>query len=180
MAKKKFVILGITGSIAAYKAADIIRQLKELEFRVLPVMTKEAQKFVTPLTLSSLSQEKVYCDMFYDRVNSEQIEHIDLAIQADILLIAPATANIIGKIANGIADDLLTTIAMATKAPILMAPAMNTQMYENKIFQKNCDKLKKYGVKFIDSIKGKLACGHAGKGHLAAVEDIVKKVQQVI
>ncbi|MBU0468660.1 MAG: hypothetical protein KKD07_06995 [Candidatus Omnitrophica bacterium] len=180
MAKQKIVILGITGSIAAYKAGDIIRRLKDQGFRVVPVMTKGALQFITPLTLSSLSEEKVYSDMFSGRVDSWEIEHIDLARQADILLIAPATANIIGKIANGIADDLLTAVSMATKAPILIAPAMNTHMYENKILQENCTKLKKYGVSFVDPIKGKLACGDIGKGHLASVDNIVKKVIQIV
>lgn len=180
MAKQKIVILGVTGSIAAYKAGDIIRRLKDQGFRVVPVMTKGALQFITPLTFSSLSEEKVYSEMFSGRVDSWEIEHIDLAKQADILLIAPATANIIGKIANGIADDLLTAISMATKAPILIAPAMNYQMYENKILQENCSKLKKHGVLFVEPEKGKLACGDIGNGRLAAVENIIKKVIQIV
>jgi len=180
VSNKKIVILGVTGSIAAYKAGDIIRRLKDQGFRVIPVMTKGALQFITPLTLSSLSEEKVYSDMFSGRVDSWEIEHLDLAKQADILLIAPATANIIGKIANGIADDLLTAVSMPTKAPILIAPAMNTQMYENKILQDNCTKLKNYGITFLEPETGKLACGDIGKGHLANVEDIVKKVAQIV
>ena len=180
MDKQKLVILGVTGSIAAYKAGDIIRRLKKRGFRVVPIMTKGALHFITPLTLATLSEEKVYSDMFSGHIESWEIEHIDLAKQADILLIAPATANIIGKIASGIADDLLTAVSMATRAPMLIAPAMNTQMYENKIFQENCSKLKKHGVIFVDPEEGKLACGDIGKGHLAKVDNIVKKAIQIV
>ncbi len=180
MTKQKIVILGVTGSIAAYKAGDIIRRLKDQGFRVVPVMTKGALQFITPLTFASLSEEKVYTDMFSGCIDSWEIEHIDLAKQADILLIAPATANIIGKIANGIADDLLTAVSMATKAPILIAPAMNSQMFENKILQENCSKLKKHGIRFVEPEKGKLACGDIGRGRLAMVDNIVKKVIQIV
>jgi phosphopantothenoylcysteine decarboxylase/phosphopantothenate--cysteine ligase len=178
--KQKRVILGVTGSIAAYKSAEIIRKLIEKGLRVSVIMTKEAEHFITPLTLASLSGEKVYRGMFNKKEDSPSIAHIELAQEADGFLIAPATANIIGKLANGIADDLLTCIALATKAPILIAPAMNTQMYQNKIVQDNCRKLKKYGMQFIDPIKGKLACGSTGKGHLADEETIVKTVLRTI
>jgi phosphopantothenoylcysteine decarboxylase/phosphopantothenate--cysteine ligase len=140
-------------------------------------MTKAAENFITPLTLSSLSREKVYTSMFNDSMDGNMI-HIELASKADALLIAPATADIIGKLANGLADDLLTSIALGTKAPILLAPAMNTEMYQNKIVQDNCEKLKKYGMKFIDPVMGKLACGVVGEGHIADQQTIIKAVLQ--
>ena len=133
--KKKRVILGVTGSIAAYKSAEIIRGLIEKGLRVSVIMTKEAEHFITPLTLASLSGEKVYRRMFDKKDDPQDMPHITLAREADIFLIAPATANIIGKLANGIADNLLTCIALATQAPIFIAPAMNTQMYQNRIVQ---------------------------------------------
>ena len=178
MKKQKHVILGVTGSIAAYKAAEILRRLKEKGLRVSVVMTKEAEHFITPLTLSSLSGEKVYSKMFDDL--SGGMPHIDLAKQADAILIAPATANIIGKIAGGLADDLLTCLVLATKAPVLIAPAMNVEMFQNKIVQQNCAKLKQIGIKFIDPIKGELACGVTGEGHIAEEDEIVKIVTQAV
>ncbi len=176
--KSKDIILGVTGSIAAYKACDIIRRLQDHGYRVSVVMTKEAERFVTPLTLESLSGGKVYRDMFAD-AESWQMNHIRLAEKSAIFLIAPATANIIGKIANGIADDLLSCLAMTTQAKILIAPAMNTQMYHNKILQSNIKKLQGFGVDFIFPVEGKLACGTTGDGHLADVEDIVKKIRSL-
>ena len=173
--KSKEIILGVTGSIAAYKACDIIRRLQDHGYHVNVVMTKGAERFITPLTLESLSGGKIYSDMFAD-AEGWQMNHIRLAEHAGILLIAPATANIIGKIANGIADDLLSCLAMTTKAKILIAPAMNTQMYHNKILQNNIKKLQNFGVDFISPIEGKLACGTTGEGHLADVENIVKKI----
>ena len=180
MAKQKRVILGVTGSIAAYKSAEIIRRLIEKGLKVSVIMTKEAEYFITPLTLASLSKEKVYRGMFDKKEDSDAIAHIELAREADVFLIAPATANSIGKLANGIADNLLTCIALATQAPILIAPAMNTHMYQNKIVQENCRKLKKYGMQLIDPIRGKLACGTTGKGHIADEATIVRAVLQAI
>jgi len=180
VAKQKRVVLGVTGSIAAYKSADIIRRLGEKGLRVSVVMTKEAERFITPLTLSSLSGEKVCRGMFDKREDPLAMPHITLAQEADVFLIAPATANIIGKLAYGIADNLLTCIALATKAPILIAPAMNTQMYRNTIVQENCRKLKKHGMQFIDPIKGKLACGTTGEGHIADEATIVKAVLKAV
>lgn len=177
MAKKQRIILGVTGSIAAYRSADIVRGLIEKGLRVSVVMTKAAEHFITPLTLSSLSGEKVYTSMF-DGSMDGTMAHINLASEADLLLIAPATADIIGKLTNGLADDLLTCIALGTKAPILLAPAMNTEMYQNKIVQDNCERLKKYGMKFIDPVKGKLACGVVGEGHIADQKTIIKAVLQ--
>ncbi len=170
---KKKIVLGVTGSIAAYKAADIIRRFQEQNCDVTVVMTKEAAQFVTPLTLATLSGKDVYSDMFC--ASNWNIGHIELS-KADAMVVAPATANIIGKMAHGLADDFLTTLAVTTKAPIFLAPAMNDDMYANAIVQENCAKLKKHGVTFIEPSKGKLACGVVGVGHLADVEDIVKAV----
>ena len=172
--KVKQVILGVCGSIAAYKAGDIIRRLQDNHCEVTVIMTKEAAEFITPLTLSALSGRNVYGDMF-DK-HSWRMAHIELARGADAVLIAPATANIIGKLANGLADDLLTTFVTTSRAPVFIAPAMNDQMYANAIVKENCDKLKKHGFKFIEPVKGKLACGSVGIGHLAEVDQIVKAV----
>ncbi len=177
--EQKRVILGVTGSIAAYKAADIIRQLQEKNFQVSVVMTEEAKHFITPLTLATLSNDCIYMGMFEEKRSFLKVPHIDLAKKADVVLVAPATANIIGKMACGIADDLLTCLVLATKAPILIAPAMNDAMYENTIVQENCMKLKKRGYHLIAPAKGKLACGTIGTGRLAEIEVIVKKVVKV-
>jgi len=176
VAKQKQVVLGITGSISAYKACDIVRGLQKKNISVTVVMTEAAKKFITPLTLMSLSQNKVYSEMFAESCDEWTMDHISLAQKADLFLIAPATANVIGKIAGGIADNLLISTAMTTRAPIVIAPAMNTAMYENKIVQNNISILKKNGIRFIDPVSGKLACGDVGKGHLAGVDIIVKKV----
>ena len=178
MAKNK-IVLGVTGSIAAYKAADIVRRLLEKNLKISVVMTKEAEKFITPLTFMGLTGEKVYTDLF-DEKDGREMPHIKLAQEAQVLLIAPATANVIGKMANGLADDLLTCIAIATPAQILIAPAMNVEMYKNKIVQENCTKLKKIGVKFIEPVDGILACGMVGQGHIASEEEIVKAVLQEV
>jgi phosphopantothenoylcysteine decarboxylase / phosphopantothenate---cysteine ligase len=172
--KVKQVVLGVCGSIAAYKAGDIIRRLQDHHCEVTVIMTREAEQFITPLTLSSLSGRNAYSDMF-DR-DSWRMAHIELAKEADVVLIAPATANCIGKLANGIADDLLTTFVISSRAPVFIAPAMNDQMYVNGIVRDNCTKLKKHGFKFIEPVKGRLACGTVGVGHLAEVEQIVKAV----
>ena len=179
MVKDKKILLGVTGSIAAYKAADIIRRLKEKGYAVSVVMTQEAEKFITPLTLGSLCGEKVYQDMFEDD-QSWSMRHITLAREVDVFLIAPTTANVIGKIANGLADDLVTSTAMATKAKIIMAPAMNEGMYRNKIVQGNIKKLRELGVQFVEPIQGSLACGTFGEGHLAEIEDILKAVGEAL
>jgi len=170
--KTKQIILGVCGSIAAYKAGDIIRRLQDNHCEVTVIMTREAAQFITPLTLASLSGKNVYCDMFDN--GSWAMAHIELARRADRVLIAPATANIIGKLANGLCDDLLTTFVVTCHAPVLIAPAMNDAMYANSIVRDNCAKLKKHGFKFIEPAKGKLACGTIGVGHLAEVDDIVK------
>ena len=175
MREKKRVVIGVTGGIAVYKALDIISALRKQDVEIKVIMTESAQEFVTPLAFQSLSQNMVITDMFAEP-KAWEIQHISLAQWADIMLIAPATANIIGKVANGIADDMLSTTIMATEAKVIFAPAMNTKMYENKIVQDNINKLKNYGYKFIEPASGRLACGDLGKGKLANVSDIVDRV----
>ena len=172
---KKHIVLGVSGSIAAYKAGDIIRRLREKDCDVTVVMTACAEKFITPLTLETLSGRPVCRDMFA-RDAGWDMAHISLAKSADVLLIAPATANVIGKMAAGIADDLLTCTAITTRAPIIVAPAMNTMMFTHSIVQENMKKLAANGVRFIQPREGKLACGDVGQGHLADVDEIVKEV----
>ena len=173
-AKQKNIVLGVCGSIAAYKAGDIIRRLRDNNCSVTVIMTKEANQFITPVTFAALSGHDVYSDMFDQ--GAWRMAHIELAKAADAVLVAPATANIIGKIAHGLADDLLSTFVLTTKAPVFIAPAMNDDMYANNIVKANCAALKKHGVKFIEPVNGKLACGVIGVGHLADVEHIVKAV----
>ena len=177
--KVKKIVLGVTGSIAAYKAGDVIRRLQERSFDVTVIMTKEAEAFITPLTLASLSGKPIHHN-FLDGEQAWSMPHIRLAQEADALLIVPATANVIGKLANGLADDVLTCVAITTKAPILIAAAMNDEMFQNKIVQENCRRLEKFGVVFIEPVKGKLACGTTGVGHLADVEDIIKAVEKIL
>lgn len=172
---KKNIVLGVTGGIAAYKSAEIISRLKKENINVDVIMTKNAQQFITPLTLQSISYNKVITDMF-EILDNVDIEHISLAKKADILLIAPATANIIAKIAHGIADDILSTVAMATKSQIIIAPAMNTNMYFSASNQKNMNILKDRGVIFIEPKDGLLACNDIGKGKLEDPEKIVDTV----
>ncbi len=175
MLKNKNVVMGISGGIAVYKAVDVVSRLKKLGANIDVIMTDSATKFVTPLTFQSLSQNNVTVDMFRELVDWD-IEHIALAKKADIFLVVPATANIIGKIANGIADDMLSTTVMATRAKVIFAPAMNTQMYRNPIFKDNMNKLKQLGYEFIEPDKGRLACGDYGEGKLAQPIDIVNYV----
>lgn len=168
------IVLGVTGSIAAYKAADIINRLKG-EHQINVIMTKSATEFITPLTLQTLSQNKVFITTFdADQAN---VSHIDLARDADVILIAPATANIIAKIRSGVCDDLLSTVAVvAGPSKLLVAPAMNTHMYENPITSENIDYLKSKGTKFIEPRVSLLACNEYGKGALAEVSTIVEAI----
>jgi len=179
MVKKKNIILGVTGSIAIYKACDIIRRLNSGGFSVTVVLTPEAEEFIKPMLFQSLSGNKVYRGLF-NEPETWEIEHVSLAEKTDLVLIAPATANIIGKIASGICDDLLTCVCCATRAPILISPAMNENMYKNRIVQDNIKKLKSLGYRFIDPIKGRLACGSFGVGCLAEVETIIKEVKRAL
>lgn len=179
MLKKKNVILGVTASIAIYKACDVLRQLQEENFAVSVVMTKESIELIRPIVFQSLSGGKVYQGLF-ELPEAWDIEHVALAETADLVLIAPATANIIAKIASGICDDLLTCIVSATKAPVLIAPAMNENMYRNRILQANINKLKSLGYKFIEPRKGRLACGKVGTGCLAQIDTIINEVKKTI
>lgn len=172
---KKCVVLGVSGGIAVYKALEVISLLRKQDIEVRVIMTKSATEFVTPLSFQSLSQNMVIYDMFSEP-KAWEIQHISLAEKADVFLVAPATANIIGKIANGIADDMLSTTIMATKAKVIFAPAMNTHMYENPIVQGNIEKLKTLGYEFIEPASGRLACGDIGKGKLEDPKVIVDRV----
>lgn len=175
MLKEKKIVVGVTGGVAAYKACDIVSRLKKLGATVDVIMTKSAMEFVKPHTFQALSQNPVITELF-ETPRHWDIEHISLAQKADMILIAPATANIIGKVANGIADDMLSTTIMASTAKIVFAPAMNTKMYENPIHQTNMDKLKALGYSFISPQSGRLACGDIGTGKLADVDTIIDYV----
>lgn len=183
----KNILLGVTGGIAAYKSAEIVRGFKKAGAQVQVVMTQHAQHFITPLTLEILSQNRVMTEMFPSSYEEEEagtllpstspnpleIDHIALAQRADVILIAPATANIIGKLAHGICDDLLSTLVIATKAPVIVAPAMNCNMYEHPVVQSNLEKLKSLGVQVIEPDAGFLACQMEGKGRLPDPDRIV-------
>ena len=167
------VIVGVTGGIAAYKAAELVSLLGKQGHAVRCIMTEAAQQFITPLTLQTLSGNPVYTDMFQLQENPEwQVEHIGLARWADCILIVPATADFIGKVAHGLADDLLSTCVMASAAPVIFAPAMNDQMYANPIVQRNLSVLKEAGYGFVDPVDGNLACGTSGKGKMASPQRI--------
>ncbi len=175
------VVLGITGGIAAYKTPDLVRMLTGDGIETLCVMTKEAREFVTPLTLRTLSGNPVFEDMFFESKNpGSNVTHIGLAQNCSLIIIAPATANVIGKIANGIADDLLTTTVMATDKKVLIAPAMNTKMWENPIVRQNVEKLKKLGYIFIGPGKGELACGDYGDGRMEEPGKIFEKAKSLL
>lgn len=173
----KNILLGVTGGIAAYKSANIVSLLKKKGYNVKVIMTENATKIITPLTLETLSKERVYVDM-WDKTPHFEVEHISLAEWADLVLVAPTTYNIIGKVANGIADDMLSTVISATTKPVFFALAMNVNMYNNPILKENIDKLKKYGYKFIDSDEGFLACNVNAKGRLKDEKEIVKIVDE--
>lgn len=175
MLEQKTVVLGVTGSIAAYKAVEIASRLKKQGVNVLAILTKSAREFVSPLTFESITNNPVAVDLF-ERDTPWEIEHISLAKRADVFLVAPASANFIGKYAGGIADDLLTTTAMASRAPLLIAPAMNTNMYTSAANLANMELLTRRGVRFIEPESGLLACGDEGIGRLASVDVIVEAV----
>jgi phosphopantothenoylcysteine decarboxylase/phosphopantothenate--cysteine ligase len=179
MLKDKTIVIGVTGGIAIYKICDLVSRLKKLKANVHVIMTKSATKFVAPLTFQSLSQNYVVVDMF-EEPKTWDIEHISLAKKADLFLIAPATANVIGKIANGIADDMLTTTIMATQGIKLIAPAMNTNMYNNPIVQENIAKLRSLGYGMIEPSAGRLACGDIGVGKLADNDLIMEAIKEAL
>ena len=171
------IIVGVTGGIAAYKAAELVSLLGKQGHDVRCIMTEAAQQFITPLTLQTLSGNPVYTNMFQLQQNPEwKVEHIGLAHWADCVLIVPATADFLGKVANGLADDLLSTCVMATEAPVYFAPAMNDKMYQNPFVQCNIQILRESGYGFVDPVEGNLACGTSGKGKMASVEQIADVV----
>ncbi len=171
MLKNKKIILGVCGGIAVYKAIELLRLLTKAGAEVHVIMTRASQEFVAPLTFQTLSSNPVHTELF-NLIAEREIGHISLADRADLFIVAPATANIIGKIATGIADDMLTTTVMATKAPVLFAPAMNVNMYTNPIYQENEEKLRRFGYLFEAPVCGSLACGWEGNGKLATPEAI--------
>lgn len=173
----KNILLGVTGGIAAYKSANIVSMLKKKGYNVKVIMSENATKIITPLTLETLSKERVYVDM-WDKTPHFEVEHISLAEWADVVLVAPATYNIVGKVANGIADDMLSTVISATTKPVFFALAMNVNMYNNPILKENINKLKKYSYRFIDSDEGFLACNVNAKGRLKDEKEIVKIIEE--
>ncbi|MCE5250614.1 hypothetical protein LLG96_10395 [bacterium] len=181
MFRDRTVVVAVTAGIAAYKSAMLVRELKSANAEVLVIMTESATQFISALTLETLSQNPVAVHMF-DRENKWDLEHIALADRADILIIAPATANIIGKAAHGIADDLVSTtvLTMMSTVPVLMAPAMNDRMWENPMVKNNVEILEKVGVRFIGPEEGKLADGRTGMGRMAKIEDILETALELI
>ncbi|MDY4977122.1 MAG: bifunctional phosphopantothenoylcysteine decarboxylase/phosphopantothenate--cysteine ligase CoaBC [Clostridia bacterium] len=175
MLQGKQIVIGICGGIAAYKVCDLVRMLKKAGAEVFCMMTASAQEFITPLTMGTLSGNRVVCGMFDQRTEYE-VEHISWAKRADVVVLVPATANVIGKISAGIADDFVTTTVMATKAPVLIAPAMNTNMYDNPITQENIKRLAGLGYHITQPDSGLLACGDVGRGHLAETERIFEDI----
>jgi phosphopantothenoylcysteine decarboxylase/phosphopantothenate--cysteine ligase len=178
MLRNKEIIVGITGGIAAYKTAELVRELTKRGANVHVVMTKNAMEFVTPLTLQTLSGNHVVHEMF-ELFAGSKIGHIALSDIADQMVIVPATANIIGKIANGIADDFLTTMVMATTVPILFVPSMNTKMWGSPMVEENIIKLKETGYEFMEPASGDLACGTSGKGRMPSIEDILERMEDI-
>ena len=179
MLKGKTVLLGVTGGIAAYKAAALASALVKLHAAVEVVMTQNATNFITPLTFEELTGRRVMVDTF-DRNFQHQVEHISLAQRTDLLIIAPATANVCAKLAHGLADDMLTTTALACRCPKLIAPAMNTNMFENPVTQNNLETLRRYGWEVIEPASGRLACGVVGKGKLPEPEELVQHILRQI
>lgn len=175
----KHILLGVTGGIAAYKTAELVRAFVKAGSRVKVIMTRNGSRFVTPLALETLSGEKVYGDTF-DLTYERDITHVTLAEWADITIIAPATANIMAKIAWGIADDLLSTTVIALKSPLLICPSMNTDMYKNPVVRRNMDQLKGLGYHLLEAKEGELACKTHGSGRLPPLEDIVEAAETVL
>ena len=179
MLENRHIVVGICGGIAAFKAAGLVSQLRQRGAAVHCIMTEHAAKLVTPITFGELSGNDVTVDMFAN-INKWDVEHIALAKLADLFVVAPATADIIGKVANGIADDMLSTTIMATKAKVLFVPSMNTNMYENPIVQENIEKLKKFGYEFVEPESGHLACNTTGKGRFPKLETIFDAIEKCL
>ena len=175
----KIVLVGVSGGIAAYKAAELVRGLVAAGADVRVMMTHNAQQFITPLTLQTLSGHPVVTDTF-SLTSESEIGHVRLADCADAVIIAPATGNLVGKLAHGIADDLVTTVLLATRAPVVVAPAMNVHMFGNPIVQANLGRLRRAGVRVVEPETGSLACGYEGVGRLPAPEVLVAQVQRAL
>lgn len=171
----KTIVLGVTGSIAAYKIANLASMLVKLDADVHVIMTQNATHFITPMTFETLTNNKCIVDTF-DRNFNFDVKHVSLAKRGDLFLVAPCTANVIGKVANGICDDMLTTTIMATKAPVLFSPAMNTGMWENPVLQDNLKKLQHYGYHVIEPVVGRLACGDTGSGKMPSEETLLEHI----
>jgi len=179
MLENKNILLGVTGGIAAYKIANLASMLKKQKANVRVIMTKNACQFITPITFETLTAQKVYTDTF-DRDFEFKVDHIELGKWADVFLIAPATANVIGKLANGIADDMLTTTALAMRCPLVVAPAMNTAMYENRAVKHNIMKLRTNGMEIILPASGHLACGDTGAGKMPEPELLMEYIKRAV
>ncbi len=176
---KKNIVLGVTGSIAAYRACEVASRITKEGFSVFTVLTKEAQNFITPLTFMNITKNPVITDMF-DTPGEFSPVHTSLADKTDLILVMPATANLIGKIASGICDDMLSCTIISSTAPVILVPAMNEKMYRNKIVQENIRRLKGIGYRFVGPIKGRLACGYEGLGHIAETEEVLRQVKKML
>jgi phosphopantothenoylcysteine synthetase/decarboxylase len=178
--KGSTIVLGVTGSIAAYKAAEITSRLREAGHHIHVVMTRRAQEFLTPMTLATLSRNPVLCDLSEEKEGAWKPGHIELADSADLLLVAPASANTIARLACGFADDALGAVALATRAPLLIAPAMNGKMWEHPATRENTERLRARGAAFVGPAQGMLACGYEGTGRLADVAEIVECALRIV
>ncbi|MFH1853798.1 MAG: flavoprotein [Candidatus Omnitrophota bacterium] len=178
--KNKHIIIGVTASIACYKTLDLITGLRKRGASIEVILTKETEELIKPVLFQSLSGNRVIQGDLFNLPEEWNVAHVSLADKADIVIIMPATANIIGKIASGICDDMLTCVVCATKAAVLFVPAMNDSMYKNKIVQQNIAKLKKSGYYFTGPIKGQLACGNKGIGHIQDLEVVLKEAERLV
>jgi phosphopantothenoylcysteine decarboxylase/phosphopantothenate--cysteine ligase len=173
------LLLGVTGSIAAYKAADLCSRLVKAGHGVTVIMTRGAQELVGPLTFATLTARPVLANM-WDREEWARVEHIDVTDRADLVVVAPATANLLGKAAHGIADDMLTTVLLATASPVLACPAMNPRMWANPLVQENCDRLRRSGWRFLEPGEGTVACGHTGQGRMREPAEIHEAIDALL
>ena len=176
----KTIVLGVTGSIAAYKSAELVSQLCKQGHEVFVVMTRRATEFITPLTLATLSRNPVLCDLSEENAGAWKPGHIELADRANLLLIAPASANTLARLAHGFADDVLGSVALATRAPLLIAPAMNGKMWDHPAAKLNVETLRARGAAFVGPAEGMLACGYEGLGRLAKVTEIIASVEKIL
>jgi phosphopantothenoylcysteine decarboxylase / phosphopantothenate---cysteine ligase len=179
MENTKNIVIGVCGGIACYKVASLVSMLTREKINVDVIMTKNATEFITPLTFETLSKNKVYVDMFEKTINFD-VKHISLAKKADLIVVVPATANILGKVANGIADDMLTTTIMACNSKVVFCPSMNDNMFNNKIVQNNIERLKSYGYIFIKPKVGNLACGTVGIGKLEDPKALFDQIMEIL